>query len=159
MSKYNFEQKRNDYLSPPELVKMALQNKNREFFDLDTCCSYRNIPAINYFIDGVSDGLKEPWKRFNWCNPPFDVCAKWIKKAYEEQQKGNETVMLIPVRTETKYWHDYILFNSNVKIQWLRKGYSFINADNNKPVGIFKNALALVYFNATNKVFGEKNNV
>ena len=26
MSKYNFEQKRNDYMSPPELVKMALQN-------------------------------------------------------------------------------------------------------------------------------------
>ncbi len=46
-----------------------------------------------------------------------------------------------------KYWHDYILNNPQVKIEWLRKGYSFINPDDNKPMGIFKNALALVYFN------------
>lgn len=54
--------------------------------------------------------------------------------------------MLIPVRTETKYWHEYILFNPNVEIEWLRKGYSFLNPDDLKPMGVFKNALALVYF-------------
>lgn len=147
MSKYNFEQKRNDYMSPPELVNMALEEKSRAFFDLDVCCSEFNIPAIHYYTDGDCDGLKMPWKNLNWCNPPFDTCAKWIKKAFEEQQLGNETVMLIPVRTETKYWHEYILFNPKVKIQWLRKGYSFINPDDKKPMGVFKNALALVYFN------------
>lgn len=103
MSKYNFEQKRNDYMSPPELVNMALEEKSRAFFDLDVCCSDFNIPAIHYYTDGDIDGLKMPWKNLNWCNPPFDTCAKWIKKAFEEQQLGNETVMLIPVRTETKY--------------------------------------------------------
>ena len=35
MSKYNFEQKRNDYMSPYELVYMALKEKNAPFFDLD----------------------------------------------------------------------------------------------------------------------------
>ena len=53
--------------------------------------------------------------------------------------------MLIPVRTETKYWHDYILFNNDVTIEWLRKGYKFLNRDN-EEMGVFKNALALVYF-------------
>lgn len=148
MSKYNFEQKRNDYKSPAELVNLALAEKQRELFDLDVCCSQKNIPAIHHFIDGQINGLNEPWKNLNWCNPPFDTCAKWIKKAYEEQQIGHETVMLIPVRTETKYWHEYILFNSKVKIQWLRKGYSFIHPETNEPMGVFKNALALVYFNA-----------
>lgn len=147
MSKYNFEQKRNDYMSPPELVKMALQKLNKELFDCDVCCSEENIPALHYYKDGQINGLSEYWYKVNWCNPPFDTCAKWIKKAYEEQQIGKTTVMLIPVRTETKYWHEYILFNPKVEIQWLRKGYSFINPDDKKPMGVFKNALALVYFN------------
>lgn len=153
MGKYNFEQKRNDYMSPVELVNKALNKKNKDFFDLDVCCSKENIPAIYHYIDGKVNGLIVPWKKLNWCNPPFDECSKWIKKAYEEQQKGNETVMLIPVRTETKYWHEYILFNSNVEIEWLRKGYCFINPDNNKPMGVFKNALALVYFNEDKRLF------
>ena len=147
MSKYNYENRRSDYLSPPELVKKALKNKNRKYFDLDVCCSQPNIPAAFYYLEGYQDGLELPWEKLNWCNPPYDECFKWIKKAYEEQQKGNETVMLIPVRTETKYWHEYILFNPKVEIQWLRKGYCFINPENNEQMPIFKNALALVYFN------------
>lgn len=144
--KYNFEQTRNDYETPPELYNMALMYLGADEFDLDTCCSRFNIPAKFHCIDGEQDGLKEDWLKLNWCNPPYNECIKWIKKAYEEQQKGNETVMLLPVRTETKYWHDYILFNPNVHIHWLRKGYSFINPDTKESCGIFKNALALVFF-------------
>lgn len=151
MSKYNYERKRTDYLSPPVLVAQALTEKKRTEFDLDVCCSLKNIPATQYYIEGEQDGLELPWKKLNWCNPPFDECSKWIKKAYEEQQKGNETVMLIPVRTETKYWHKYILFNPNVSIQWLRKGYCFINPEKMEIMPIFKNALALVYFNGVEK--------
>lgn len=148
MSKYNFEQQRSDYQTPPELIfkALAIINKGKLFFDCDVCCSIKNIPAHHYFINGSRDGLKENWYSLNWCNPPFNECSKWIKKAYEEQQKGNETMMLLPVRTETKYWHDYILFNKNVEIHWLRKGFGFINPDTQESCGVFKNALALVYF-------------
>lgn len=145
--KYNYSKKRNDYLSPPELVEKALKEKGVLCFDLDVCCSQLNIPAHKHYINGIDDGLTSKWAKLNWCNPPYDDCLKWIKKAYEEQKKGNETVMLIPVRTETKYWHDYILYNSRVKIQWLRKGYCFINPDTGQVMPTFKNALALVYFN------------
>lgn len=146
MSKYNFEQKRNDYETPPELVQMALNIMGFPRFDCDVCCSRKNIPAEHHFINGEIDGLTTLWYLMNWCNPPFDQCQKWIKKAYEEQQTGCETIMLLPVRTETKYWHDYILFNPGVKIHWLRKGYGFINPDTGESCGVFKNALALVYF-------------
>ena len=146
--KYNFEQKRNDYETPPKLYNMALEYLGRDKFDLDTCCSRTNIPANHYYINGFADGLKWDWEKLNWCNPPYDQCKDWIKKAYEEQQKGNETMMLIPVRTETKYFHDYILFNDKVKIFWLRKGYGFINPDTGESCGVFKNALALVYFSS-----------
>ena len=34
----------------------------------------------------------------------------WIKKAYEESQDSNtKVVMLIPARTDTRYWHDYVM--------------------------------------------------
>lgn len=145
--KYNYSKKRNDYLSPPDLVEKALKEKGVLCFDLDVCCSQLNIPAHQHCVNGIDNGLTFKWAKLNWCNPPYDDCSKWIKKAYEEQQKGNETVMLIPVRTETKYWHDYILYNSRVKIQWLRKGYCFINPDTGQAMPTFKNALALVYFN------------
>lgn len=145
--KYNFEQKRNDYETPPELYQAGLRMaKIFTGFACDVCCSRENITAYHHFIEGETDGLKADWYDFNWCNPPYNECNKWIKKAYEEQQKGNYTVMLIPVRTETKYWHDYILFNDFVEIKWLRKGYRFINPDTKEYMGVFKNALALVLF-------------
>jgi len=45
MSKYNFEQKRNDYQTPPELYNKALMLMGLDEFDLDVCCSTANIPA------------------------------------------------------------------------------------------------------------------
>lgn len=145
--KYNFEQTRNDYQTPAVLYLMGLQLINKEEYDLDTCCSQMSVPAKHYCVEGEADGLNIEWEKFNWCNPPYDECDKWVKKAYNEQQNGNTTVMLIPVRTETKYWHDYILFNKNVEIKWLRKGYCFIDPDTKEKCSVFKNALALVKFN------------
>jgi len=145
--KYNFEQKRNDYETPPELLIKGLKIAGREQkFELDVCCSSKNVPAFNYYIEGEHNGLVEDWMSVNWCNPPYNECPKWVKKAYDEQQKGHKTVMLIPVRTETAYYHNYILFNPKVEIHWLRKGYGFINPDTGESCGVFKNALALVYF-------------
>lgn len=148
MTKYNYTKTCEDYLTPPELIEMAFNffEGDTRIFDLDVCCSDENIPALVYYKHGERNGLKEPWLSFNWCNPLYSQCEKWVKKAYSEQQLGKTTVMLLPVRTETKYWHDYILFNPNVEIKWLRKGYQFINPDTKEPMGVFKNALALVLF-------------
>lgn len=143
--KYNYTMNANDYKTPPELYQKALKFIGQEHFSCDVCCSERSIPAIIHFIEGERNGLTEDWEYYNWCNPPFNEAKKWIEKAYKEQQKGNTTCMLIPVRTETKYWHDYILNNPNIHIDWLRKGYRFLDKDNNE-MGVFKNALALVYF-------------
>lgn len=153
MSKYNFEQIRSDYETPPELVFEGLK-MTRIFtgYACDVCCSRENIPAFHHFIKGEKDGLKEDWYDINWCNPPYKYAPIWVKKAVKEQQKGNHTVMLIPARTETKYWHDYILDHfggtnrNHVKVKFLRKGYRFINPDTCEKMGVYKNALALVYF-------------
>lgn len=146
MSKYNYEYGENNYKTPPELYNMALDEWKITRFALDTCCSDRHIPADEYYSAPDRNGLTEPWKEYSWCNPPFNDCAKWVAKAYNEnKERGINIAMLLPVRTETKYWHDYILYNPNVEIVWLRKGFKFLDKDN-KEMGVFKNALALVYF-------------
>ena len=86
--KYNYEQTRNDYETPPELVFKALEITNKGF-DCDVCCSRMNIPAKNYYLEGETEGLTTDWMGLNWCNPPFYECSKWIKKAFIEQQKLN----------------------------------------------------------------------
>lgn len=162
MSKYNFEQKRNDYMTPPGLINNLLKEIGFGAFDMDVCCTEYNIPARYHNIDGIIDGLKTDWMKLNWMNPPFDVCDKWVKKAVAEQEKGNTTYALIPARTETKFWHDHILFNPNVEVRFLRKGLCFIDPETLKPVqmevtdkktgnkklvdGVYKNALAIVIF-------------
>lgn len=146
MNKYNYEYKENEYKTPPGLYEKALAYFGKEYFNLDTCCREENIPALKYYKNGEKDGLKEPWKDYCWCNPPYNDCCKWVEKAFNEnREKGINIAMLIPVRTETKYWHEYILSNPNVVIVWLRKGYRFLDKDN-QEMGIFKNALALVFF-------------
>lgn len=146
VSKYNFEFKENDYKTPSELYQKALYKLCIDKFSLDTCCSDEHIPASQYCINGIKDGLKISWLDNSWCNPPFNECKKWIEKAYNENIEYNINIaMLIPVRTETAYWHKFILNNPRVEIEFLRKGYKFLNSDN-EEMGVFKNALALVYF-------------
>ena len=157
--KYNYTNNRNDYLTSNPLLEQiwafvlwTLKKVNNYTFDLDTCCSQRNIPAKHYYIDGETDGLTADWMKFNYCNPPFNECEKWVKKAVEEQKKGNTTVMLIPARTETMYWQDNILFEGEqpckgVAVKFLPKKYCFLNPETHRSMGVFKNALAIVIFN------------
>ena len=54
----------------------------------------------------------QKWIRDRGPKPSKDVkmIGKWVKKSYDESTKNNAVVvMLIPVRTDTKYWHDYIM--------------------------------------------------
>ena len=71
---------------------------NEEFnFDFDPC------PTNPSF-----DGLKIEWKERNFVNPPYNSQKDWILKAIEESKKGKLSVLLIPARTDTKVFHEYI---------------------------------------------------
>ncbi|MEI8128005.1 MAG: DNA N-6-adenine-methyltransferase [bacterium] len=159
---YNYDRIRNDYMTPPEVYKPILEKIGKRKFDLDVCCSKKNIPAKKHFIDGEMDGLNEAWCKINWMNPPFTTCEHWVRKAVEEQLKGNTTFSILPVRTESLFWRECIFLNGkpinpNVDITFLiknkKEGVTFINPDtgdyvrkDNGEKGLFKNALALVIF-------------
>lgn len=51
-----------------------------------------------------------------FCNPPYGrEVGKWVRKAYEEAQRGATVVLLIPARTDTTYFHDYIYGRAEIR--------------------------------------------
>lgn len=84
---------------------------NTEFnFTLDPCATKETAKCKKYFTPEI-DGLKQSWQGERvFCNPPYgSEIKKWVKKCWEESQKENTlVVMLIPARTDTIYFHQYI---------------------------------------------------
>ena len=55
-----------------------------------------------------------------FCNPPYSKAKEWVRKCYEESLKPDTlVVMLIPARTDTSYFHDYIYHRAR-DIRFLR---------------------------------------
>ncbi len=91
-----FTSLRGDWKTPRALH----QALDAEFhFDHDPCPVN---PKIN--------GLESEWGNANFVNPPYGKeIAKWIQKGYQESLKGKTVVFLLPSRTDTRWWHDYIM--------------------------------------------------
>jgi site-specific DNA-methyltransferase (adenine-specific) len=88
---------------------------NKEFhFTLDPCATKETAKCKKYFTQ-KQDGLKQNWnKEIVFCNPPYGKeIGKWVKKASEAQ--GGVVVMLIPARTDTKYFHEYIYNKTEIR--------------------------------------------
>lgn len=54
------------------------------------------------------DGLKIEWKQKNFVNPPYSNIKDWVNKAIKENEKGKEVILLIPARTDTKYFRKLV---------------------------------------------------
>jgi len=100
-------------------------------FDLDPCANAKNTKCDLYFSK-EDDGLSKHWAGHTvFVNPPFSNIAEWVKKCYEEGQRyGTTVVMIIPSRTDTKYWHDYVM---RAKEIWFCKGRVNFLRDGVKP--------------------------
>ena len=68
-----------------------------------------------------------------WCNPPYSNIIEWCRKATEEQQNGTTTVMLVPARTDTKWFHQYVWQKPDVSIQFVRGRLRFGGSNQNAP--------------------------
>lgn len=84
---------------------------NEEFsFTLDVCASHSNAKCAQYFTL-EQNGLKQSWEGTCWMNPPYGRgIGEWIKKAYNSSKENGATVVcLVPSRTDTKWFHEYVL--------------------------------------------------
>src|SRR4029078_9375176 len=66
-----------------------------------------------------------------YVNPPYGKeVSDWISKASKEAELGRRIVMLLPARTDTKWFHEYIYNKPNVEIRFLRGRQKMIDLDN-----------------------------
>jgi phage N-6-adenine-methyltransferase len=86
---------------------------NAEFsFDLDAAASKDNHKCDLWFGPGSEfgeDALTADWGGLTaFLNPPYSIAGKFVAKAREEADKGATVVLLVPVRSDTKWWEDYV---------------------------------------------------
>lgn len=80
------------------------------------------------------NGLECEWLDRNFCNPPFHETEKWVKKILEELKKGRSTVLLMPARTCTSYFHELILPNVS-EIVFIRGRVRYTSQDGKRKAG------------------------
>ena len=107
---------------------------NNEFqFTLDACALPENAKCKLYFTP-QEDGLVQDWSGHSvFCNPPYGrEIAAWVEKCYLESRKGNtKVIMLLPARTDTVYFHEYIY--RKAEIRFIRGRLKFGKASNSAP--------------------------
>ena len=102
----HFSNNSNEWETPLDLYNKL----DKEFnFTLDPCATPSNAKCIKYYTKR-DNGLSKDWSGERvFMNPPYGREIKhWIEKAYRESRKGAVVVCLIPARTDTSYWHDWI---------------------------------------------------
>lgn len=102
-------------------------------FDLDPCATNENHKCAKYYTK-ADDGLTKNWGGWSvFCNPPYGrQIGKWVRKAYEEAKKPQTTVvLLVPARTDTKWFHDYIY--GKAEIRFIRGRVRFGDSKNCAP--------------------------
>ena len=120
-----------DLWSTPQLLFDEL---NKEFnFTLDPCATHKNAKCKKYYTK-EQDGLRQSWENeIVFMNPPYGKeIGEWIKKAYTEHVCANaKVVMLLPARTDTKWFHHWIY--KQAEIRFIKGRLKFGNSKNSAP--------------------------
>jgi phage N-6-adenine-methyltransferase len=110
-------------------------------FNTDVCATAENAKC-KHFYSPQEDGLKQFWFGTCWMNPPYGKEIKfWVKKAYESSLYGCKVVCLLPSRTDTAWWHDYVIPHG--KITFIRGRLSFTNSAGSKNPAPFPSAIVV----------------
>lgn len=113
-----FSSNRDDWETPQDFFDKL----NAQYhFTLDPCSSNTNAKCPKHHTER-DNGLEQDWGgEIVFCNPPYSRKGGqdlWVKKCYEESLKPNTTVVaLLPARTDTKRFHQYIL--GKAEIIWI----------------------------------------
>lgn len=98
---------RNDWGTPAWLFDQL----HKEFrFTVDAAAQTDNAKLDRFWSEQI-DGLSKSWAGERvFCNPPYgSLCETWTHKASEQQSLAEVSVLLLPVRSETRWWHEYVI--------------------------------------------------
>lgn len=126
-----FSSGKDDWTTPQNLFDAL---NDRFHFTLDAAASDSNHKCDKYYT-AQQNGLLQSWEGETvFINPPYgrSVTGQWVKKASEEHEAHKTTiVMLLPARTDTKWFHDFI-YNKAV-IYFIRGRLRFGDGKNSAP--------------------------
>ncbi|MBI2798938.1 MAG: adenine methyltransferase [Gammaproteobacteria bacterium] len=117
-----------------ETPQALFDAKNADYnFTLDVCATPENAKCARFFTR-EQNGLIQPWAPERcWMNPPYGrEIGWWLKKAANEAGYGAFVMCLVPARTDTAWWHDYVMFYS-ANIEYIRGRLKFGGHKNSAP--------------------------
>ena len=142
--KGKFESSKQDWETPDKLFNPLDTRFN---FNFDMAANRKNKKCVKYYSK-KDNALRQTWFGNCWLNPPYggvgtNKLSVWVEKAFNESQKKNcFVVMLIPARTNTRWWHMYCM--RAYEIMFIEGRPKFGGAVHGLP-----QPLALIYFNGT----------
>ena len=126
MNKGLFTSKTGEWETPQEFYDKL----NEEFrFTLDPCATKKNAKCKKFYTK-EDDGLSKDWSGERvFLNPPYGKeVGKWVKKASESKCL---IVCLLPARTDTRWFHQYIYHKS--EIRFIKGRLKFSGSSNSAP--------------------------
>ena len=94
-------------------------------FDLDPCSTDENAKCSRHFTK-EQDGLAQPWSGRVFVNPPYGrEIGKWVEKCSRESGHCEIVVALLPARTDTRWFHDYIYAGRSDSVRFIRGRLKF----------------------------------
>lgn len=134
MDKVLFSSNKLDWETPPWLMNLINDDMWWPERTLDVCATAANTKCDEY-MDKETDALTTTWPGGSaFCNPPYGKnISRWVRRAAHQTWKRNvfDTVVLLPSRTDTKYWHNYVMRASEVC--FLRGRIRFLGAASSAP--------------------------
>lgn len=124
---------KDDWETPTELFEYF--NMIAAEFNLDAAADPVNTKCDNFFTEEMN-ALERDWNVFGyetivWLNPPYSQNKEFIKKAFDQSKIVDSVWCLLPVRTCTHWWHDYVM--KAEAIYFIRGRVTFEGADNGAP--------------------------
>lgn len=131
LNKSLFSSKKEDWTTPKDLFDRLNEQYH---FTLDPCSADENHLCDKYYTI-KEDGLKQSWKNeVVFCNPPYGrKIYSWVEKCSQEAKMGGKIVLLIPSRTDTKYFHEFLYKKDNVELIFIKGRLKFGDGTNSAP--------------------------
>lgn len=135
MTAYMPPSQTDDWATPQELFDRLNAYHN---FDLDAAASSMNHKVDNWLgLDhpdpARKDGLTAEWDgQHVWLNPPYGrILNQWVAKAADHAYRNKaEVVLLLPARTDTRWFHDYCIHHA---VEFIRGRVKFGDSKNAAP--------------------------
>lgn len=126
-----FSSKNNEWGTPRHFFEKLVDMFGE--FTLDPCATEESAKANKYYTK-EDDGLAQDWSNeLVFMNPPYNrYVGLWMEKAVDSSFRGATVVCLVYARTDTKWWHDYVMPHAD-RVYFVRGRLKFVGADNSAP--------------------------